>query len=269
MWYCSLDMASGFWVVEMTERAREISAFITPPGLFEWLRMPFGLKNAPQICQRLIDNALCGYLKIGTRSTTITSGSPDLIDVFTDGEPDSDMKTSALGRSSYIDDTATQGCRRGDQSQDRHEEANPEVKMADAKDIGRDISKLLQGESRCHTDGSAIRYGELQENSDRLVKRNDVGAIGEEKTRVEPLTESTYRNESGWLYAEDIDRHMAVLPEVVIPAVEMSLEDIQAGDPGEPLSSDQEKLRQLIWANRHLLIGKGNALHPAARGGGL
>ncbi|KAE8968872.1 hypothetical protein PR003_g27561 [Phytophthora rubi] len=64
LWYCSLDMASGLWVVSMTERARLISAFITPFGLFEWNRMPFGIKNAPQIYQRLIDNALYGYLKI-------------------------------------------------------------------------------------------------------------------------------------------------------------------------------------------------------------
>ena len=32
----------------LTERARSISAFITPSGLFEWLRMPFGSNNAPQ-----------------------------------------------------------------------------------------------------------------------------------------------------------------------------------------------------------------------------
>ena len=64
MWYCSLDMASGFWVVEMTERARAISAFITSSGLFEWLRMPFGLKNPPQIYQHLINNALYGYLTL-------------------------------------------------------------------------------------------------------------------------------------------------------------------------------------------------------------
>ncbi|OWZ12286.1 reverse transcriptase [Phytophthora megakarya] len=35
LWFCSLDMASGFWVVKMTDRARLISAFITPFGLFE------------------------------------------------------------------------------------------------------------------------------------------------------------------------------------------------------------------------------------------
>ncbi|OWY98375.1 LOW QUALITY PROTEIN: reverse transcriptase [Phytophthora megakarya] len=35
LWYYSLGMASGFWVVKMTDRARLISAFITPFGLFE------------------------------------------------------------------------------------------------------------------------------------------------------------------------------------------------------------------------------------------
>ena len=80
----------------MMERAIEISAFITPSGLFEWLRMPFGLKNAPQIYQRLINNALYGYLKIGARPVTNISDSTDLIDVFADGEPDTDMKASAF-----------------------------------------------------------------------------------------------------------------------------------------------------------------------------
>ncbi|GMF51628.1 unnamed protein product [Phytophthora fragariaefolia] len=80
LWYCSLDMASGFWVVPMTDRARLISAFITPLGLFEWLRMPFGLCNAPKIYQRLIDNALYGFLQLSPENAAR--------DVFEGGEPE-------------------------------------------------------------------------------------------------------------------------------------------------------------------------------------
>ena len=97
MWYCSLGMASGFYVVKMNETARAIFAFITPSGLFKWLRMTFGLKKAPQIYQRLIDDALYGYQKIGAGSESVTAGSPKLIDVFTEGEPDT-KPSDDLGR---------------------------------------------------------------------------------------------------------------------------------------------------------------------------
>ena len=98
-WYCSLDMASGFWVVSLTERARRISAFVTPLALFEWLRMPFGLKNAPQIYQRLLDNALYGFLRFPPGDES--EGPKDL---FKMGEPDTQSGPSTLGRRSYIDD---------------------------------------------------------------------------------------------------------------------------------------------------------------------
>ncbi|KAE8982055.1 hypothetical protein PR002_g23640 [Phytophthora rubi] len=107
LWYCSLDMTSGFWVVSMTDRARMISAFITPFGLFEWNRMPFGLKNAPQIYQRLIDNALYGFLKITNTQDRQAKNDPNesnLVDLFKEGEPDEDKPTSVLGRRSYVDD---------------------------------------------------------------------------------------------------------------------------------------------------------------------
>ncbi|OWY95301.1 reverse transcriptase, partial [Phytophthora megakarya] len=107
LWYCSLDMASGssldmasgFWVVPMTDRACEISAFITHFGLFEWSRMPFGLKNAPQIYQRLVDNALYGFLKISQSGDAGTT-----TDVFQTGIADDPERESVLGRRSYIDD---------------------------------------------------------------------------------------------------------------------------------------------------------------------
>ena len=104
MWYCSLNMASEFWVVEMTERAKAIYAFVTPSGLFECLRMPFGLKNAPQIYQQLIEIALYGYLKIGPKSNSSTTPSSTPTDVFTDGVLDTNPRPSVLGRRSYTDD---------------------------------------------------------------------------------------------------------------------------------------------------------------------
>ena len=47
---------------------------------------------------------------------------------------------------------------------------------------------------------------------------------------------------------------------------EITIDDVQVGDQGVPLTEDQARLRKLIWRNNHLLIGKGNALPPAARG---
>ncbi|GMF28917.1 unnamed protein product [Phytophthora fragariaefolia] len=113
LWYCSLDMASGFWVVTMTDRACAISAFITPFGLFEWNRMPFGLKNAPQIYQRMLDNALYGFTRIprpGSSGFDIGGSKLDgsgSDEVSTDQSQDESLdliKPSVLGRRSYIDD---------------------------------------------------------------------------------------------------------------------------------------------------------------------
>ena len=77
---------------------------------------------------------------------------------------------------------------------------------------------------------------------------------------------STYRHESGELYAEDVDQYIAVLPDIVMHTAEVTIDDIQLDDPGVPLTDDHERLRQLIWRNKHLYFGKGRALPPAARG---
>ena len=104
LWFCSLDMASGFWVVNMTKRASLISAFITPFGLFQWERMPFGLKNAPQIYQRLLDNALYGMVKRRDDGAEDGDGVAEVEDVFEAGVPASPEESSVIGRRSYIDD---------------------------------------------------------------------------------------------------------------------------------------------------------------------
>ena len=49
-----IDLLKGYWCVPLTERAREISAFVTPSGLYEYNVLPFGMKNAPATFQRMI-----------------------------------------------------------------------------------------------------------------------------------------------------------------------------------------------------------------------
>ncbi len=46
-WFSTMDMASGYWQVEMDEKDIEKTAFITHEGLYEWTVMHFGLTNAP------------------------------------------------------------------------------------------------------------------------------------------------------------------------------------------------------------------------------
>ena len=53
--FSSLDLLNGYWQVPMAPKSREITAFSTPRGHFEWLRMPFGLKSSPITFQRFVN----------------------------------------------------------------------------------------------------------------------------------------------------------------------------------------------------------------------
>ncbi|OWZ04616.1 reverse transcriptase [Phytophthora megakarya] len=78
--------------------------------------------------------------------------------------------------------------------------------------------------------------------------------------------ECVYYHEGSDLYAEDVDGQLAVLPEVPATTENVKIEDIQLCGSDNQTPEVIDRLRQRIWKFRHLLIGKGNALPPAARG---
>ena len=72
--------------------------------------------------------------------------------------------------------------------------------------------------------------------------------------------------ESGELWAEEVSQGWAVIPEVDPSPQGIELKDIQIPDSNGNTPEEVDRLKQIIWKKRHLLMGKGNALPPAARG---
>lgn len=56
--FTTLDMASVFHQIPIHSDSIGCTAFVTPDGQYEFLTMPFGLRNAPSVFQRAVVNAL-------------------------------------------------------------------------------------------------------------------------------------------------------------------------------------------------------------------
>ena len=50
----------GYLQVDLSESARDLTAMITPLGLYRWKRLPFGLSSAPSCFQKIIAKIIEG-----------------------------------------------------------------------------------------------------------------------------------------------------------------------------------------------------------------
>ena len=76
-WCSTLDLAKGYYQVPIAPADIEKTAFITTAGKFEYTAMPFGLKNAPSVFQRLMDKVLkdCPFATAYIDDVVITSST--------------------------------------------------------------------------------------------------------------------------------------------------------------------------------------------------
>ncbi len=59
-WFSTLDMTKAYHQGYVKEEFRKYTAFSTPWGLYEWIRVPMGISNAPPAFQRFINQVLVG-----------------------------------------------------------------------------------------------------------------------------------------------------------------------------------------------------------------
>jgi hypothetical protein len=58
--FSTLDCNSGYWQIPVRPEDRDNSTFTSHEGIYRFLRVPFGLTNAPATFQRMVDMILVG-----------------------------------------------------------------------------------------------------------------------------------------------------------------------------------------------------------------
>lgn len=62
-WFSTIDLTNAFYHIELHENSRHLTNFLTEFGMFRCIRLPFGLCNAPDIFQEVLQRKILGGCK--------------------------------------------------------------------------------------------------------------------------------------------------------------------------------------------------------------
>jgi hypothetical protein len=84
--FTSLDLASGYYQIELDDNAKEKTAFVVENNLYHFTRMPFGVCNGPPTFQRLMNYVLRD--RLGTKALVYLDDVLIFSDTLEDHEKD-------------------------------------------------------------------------------------------------------------------------------------------------------------------------------------
>ncbi|XP_050030532.2 uncharacterized protein [Dermacentor andersoni] len=62
--FSKMDLSKGYWQVPLDEQSKERTAFSAPSGLYQFKKMPFGIKTAPAVFAKLMRKLLDGIANV-------------------------------------------------------------------------------------------------------------------------------------------------------------------------------------------------------------
>ena len=128
----------------------------------------------------------------------------------------------------------------------RSSEVDRVAKREITQEVDHVTTDPLQGQPNCQPDRSRSKIGKCMDGPHKLVDSAEVAAVDVEMMKEDITTAAMYHHEGNELFAEDVEQHMAVLPEITTSTTEITIIDVQVGDPGALLSEYQGDLQQLI-----------------------